>query len=184
MKLNSYKYILISFLISSKFFIVSWQQYGKVSCVYILLLERCSESGEKLPLKKRKLYHQWEAKAEDKNIAVEEKNIIVQVAMENETLEVAEENAIDVNDKDGIVEVKMAAVEMLDNVWQGNNSINCVVNYESVAPSPPFYSPERHENEEQITSEETFVEPLEKPRRGRKRKQGNYQSTDDNMPVQ
>lgn len=184
MKLNSYKYILISFLISSKFFIVSWQQYGKVSCVYILLLERCSESGEKLPLKKRKLYHQWEAKAEDKNIAVEEKNIIVQVAMENETPEVAEENAIDVNDKDGIVEVKMAATEMLDVDWQGNNIINCVVNYESVPPSPPFYSPQRQEKQEQITFDEKFVEPLEKLRRGRKRKQGNYQSADDNRPVQ
>jgi hypothetical protein len=161
-----------------------------VSCVFfILFLERCSESGEKLPLKKRKLYHQWEAeneeaRVEDKIVAVEEKNETMQVAMENATPEVPGENAIDVNNKDAIVEVKMAAAEMLDNGWQGNNSINCVVNYESVAPSPPFYSPERHENEEQITSEETFVEPLEKPRRGRKRKQGNYQSTDDNMPVQ
>lgn len=155
-----------------------------MSCVYILLLERCSESGEKLPLKKRKLYHQWEAKAEDKDIAVEEKNITVQVAMENETPEVAEENAIDVNDKDGIVEVKMAATEMLDVDWQGNNIINCVVNYESVPPSPPFCSPQRQEKQEQITFDEKFVEPLEKLRRGRKRKQGNYQSADDNRPVQ
>ncbi|XP_075633163.1 uncharacterized protein LOC142605623 [Castanea sativa] len=104
--------------------------------------------------------------------------------MENETPEVAEENAIDVNDKDGIVEVKMAATEMLDVDWQGNNIINCVVNYESVPPSPPFYSPQRHEKQEQITFDEKIVEPLEKPRRGRKRKQGNYQSADDNRPVQ
>lgn len=123
----------------------------------MLLLERCSESGEKLPLKKRKLYHQWEAKAEDKNIAVEEKNITVQVAMENEP-EVAEENAIDVNDKDGIVVVKMAATEMLDVDWQGNNIINCVVNYESVPPSPPFYSPQRQEKQEQITFDEKIVD--------------------------
>ncbi|XP_030974779.1 uncharacterized protein LOC115994687 [Quercus lobata] len=104
--------------------------------------------------------------------------------MENETPEVAEENAIDVNDKDGIVEVKMAATEMLDVDWQGNNIINCVVNYESVPPSPPFCSPQRQEKEEQITFDEKFVEPLEKLRRGRKRKQGNYQSADDNRPVQ
>nr|POE46447.1 hypothetical protein CFP56_41692 [Quercus suber] len=162
--------------------------YGESSCVAvtvdIALPSASSEIGEKLPLKKRKLYHQWEAKAEDKNIAVEEKNITVQVAVENETPEVAEENAIDVNDKDGMVEVKMVATEMLDVDWQGNNIINCVVNYESVPPSPPFYSPQRQEKQEQITFDEKFVEPLEKPRRGRKGKQGNYQSADDNRPVQ
>ncbi|KAM4084513.1 hypothetical protein ACB094_08G138000 [Castanea mollissima] len=162
--------------------------YGESSnvaiTVDIALPSAFSEIGEKLPLKKRKLYHQWEAKAEDKNIAVEEKNITVQVAMENETPEVAKENAIDVNDKDGIVEVKMAATEMLDVDWQGNNIINCIVNYESVPPSPPFYSPQRHEKQEQIMFDEKIVGPLEKPRRGRKRKQGNYQSADDNRPVQ
>ncbi|KAK9999762.1 hypothetical protein SO802_019365 [Lithocarpus litseifolius] len=78
----------------------------------------------------------------------------------------------------------MAATEMLDVDWQGNNIINCIVNYKSVPPSPPFYSPQRQVKQEQITFDEKFVEPLEKPRRGRKRKQGNYQSADDNRPVQ